>query len=295
MKFTRLPNNPVITPALLPGDQGANINGPSLIAAPDWLAGAPGRYLLYFGHHNGHFIRLAYADRVEGPYTLYGPGALQLGQTVFPSHIASPDVHVDHERREVLMYYHGCSLPNGQRTMLARSADGLHFTSDRRDLGGPYMRIFDYRQQRYGLCMPGIFNRQQPDGGFEEGPQAYAVPDGLEMMRHTAVRVVGDVLEVLYTCRGDSPERVYLSQVDLTANWRDWRIPHGSEVLRPDATWEGTDLPLSVSLGGQSKGRENALRDPCLFCDRTADGEEAWYLLYAVAGESGIAVARVEA
>ena len=34
----------------------------------------------------------------------------------------------------------------------------------------------------------------------------------------------------------------------------------------------------------------NQLRDPCLFCDH---GDGTWWLFYAVAGESGIAVARL--
>ena len=55
----RLENNPIITPQLLKGDDGKNINGPSLIKAPDWLENKLGKYYLYFGHHAGKYIRLA--------------------------------------------------------------------------------------------------------------------------------------------------------------------------------------------------------------------------------------------
>ena len=53
-EVTRLPGNPIIRPAMLPGADGENINGPSLIRVPDWVANPLGRYYLYFAHHNGH-------------------------------------------------------------------------------------------------------------------------------------------------------------------------------------------------------------------------------------------------
>ena len=39
---TRLPSNPIIRPKMLPGNDGANINGPSLVATPEWLPGRLG-------------------------------------------------------------------------------------------------------------------------------------------------------------------------------------------------------------------------------------------------------------
>ena len=55
---------------------GANIEGPSLIRAPDWLPGRLGRYYLYFADHKGDYIRLAYANRLKGPWTVHAPGSL---------------------------------------------------------------------------------------------------------------------------------------------------------------------------------------------------------------------------
>ena len=57
---------------------GDNINGPSLIKVPDWIENPLGQYYLYFAHHQGTHIRLAYADRLEGPWTTHAPGTLQL-------------------------------------------------------------------------------------------------------------------------------------------------------------------------------------------------------------------------
>ena len=89
---TRLPSNPIIRPKMLPGRDGANINGPSLIATPEWLPGHLGKYYLYFAHHEGTYIRLAYADEEPtGPWTVHRAGTLRLAQVpMCHSHIASP-------------------------------------------------------------------------------------------------------------------------------------------------------------------------------------------------------------
>ena len=51
----------------LPADALANINGPSVLRMPDWALGKQAALHLYFGHHKGDSIRLAFADRLEGP------------------------------------------------------------------------------------------------------------------------------------------------------------------------------------------------------------------------------------
>src|ERR1051325_6188080 len=94
----RLPNNPIITPATDPSI-GTNINGPSLIRVPKWVKNPLGKYYLYFADHNGKYIRLAYSDKLEGPWKVYKPGTLQLGESHFTDHIASPEVIVDEERK----------------------------------------------------------------------------------------------------------------------------------------------------------------------------------------------------
>ncbi len=73
----RIGNGPIIGPGLHPSI-GENIQGPSLIRVPDWVAGRLGRYYLYFADHKGAHIRLAHADAVEGPWTVHRPGALRL-------------------------------------------------------------------------------------------------------------------------------------------------------------------------------------------------------------------------
>ena len=43
-----------------------------------FLSVEPPRYYLYFAHHKGSYIRLAFADAVAGPWTVYEPGVLSL-------------------------------------------------------------------------------------------------------------------------------------------------------------------------------------------------------------------------
>jgi hypothetical protein len=73
VEVRRLPGNPIIRPEMLPGSDGDNINGPSLIRVPSWVPEPLGRYYLYFAHHNGKYIRLAYADHLEGPWKFTRP------------------------------------------------------------------------------------------------------------------------------------------------------------------------------------------------------------------------------
>ena len=56
----------------------------------------------------------------------------------------------------------------------------------------------------------------------------------------------------------------------------------------PSARWEGADAPLVRSVRSTAYGQVNQLRDPAIFEE---DGRV--YLLYAVAGESGIAIAEI--
>ncbi|NJK82569.1 MAG: hypothetical protein HC912_00905 [Saprospiraceae bacterium] len=58
---------------------GGNINGPALIAVPSWIpdtqkAHPSAKYYLYFAHHGGQFIRMAWAANIEGPWMMFNYG-----------------------------------------------------------------------------------------------------------------------------------------------------------------------------------------------------------------------------
>ena len=268
---------------------GDNVNGPSLIRVPDWVANPLGRYYLYFAHHDGRYIRLAYADDLAGKWQIHSPGTLALGESYFAGHIASPDVHVDDEHRQIRMYFHGADSPTEkggeQSTRVALSQDGLEFTARPELLGNPYFRAFRWRGGHYAVGMPGVFYRSS-DGlsSYEQGPTLFS-----PTMRHCAVTVEGDSLLVYYTEVGDTPERILMSIIELTSDWQNWRESESRVVLEPEMDWEGGNEPLQPSARGLVHGPVRQLRDPALF---TENGRT--YLLYSVAGESGVAIAELE-
>jgi hypothetical protein len=98
-------------------------------------------------------------------------------------------------------------------------------------------------------------------------------------------------LQVYYTRIGDMPERILRDSITLADNSREWSIRgREEEILRPEASWEGAELPIAPSRRGAARHPENALRDPAIYAE---NGET--YLLYAIAGEQGIAVTRIAA
>ena len=312
---------PIITPDTDPSI-GRNIQGPSLVRVPDWVPNRLGRYYLYFADHKGAYIRLAYSDELEGPWTVHRPGALKLTDTPFPHqppafteqqmadyrtaakaagldleqfpdlakemttpHVASPDVHIDEARRRFVMYYHGLEDFARQVTRVATSTDGINFVSGQAILGRTYWRAFNHEGTTYALTMPGVFYRSaDPLNGFEQGPTLFN-PD----MRHSAVFRRGDTLFVVWTQVGsDPPERLLLSTIDISRPWQEWTASEPVEILRPEKSWEGANLPLTRSVRSFAPGPVNQLRDPAIYEE---DGRV--YLLYSIAGESGIALAEL--
>jgi hypothetical protein len=293
LQVRRLPGNPIITPAADPSI-GENINGPSLIRVPDWVEKPLGRYYLYFAHHGGTHIRLAYADEVTGPYTVHPPGVLSLEETPGRSHVASPDVHVDEEARRIRMYFHAVGqhpdYPGKQVTYLALSEDGLRFAAREPVMGPFYLRAFPYAGAWYAIAKNANVGQvllRSPDGlePFTLGPEL--LPD----VRHTAVRVEGRRLRILFSRKGDAPEHLLSATMALTGAWRAWpeSLSAARSLLKPEESWEGADLPLAPSRWGAAKEPVNQLRDPALYEE---DGR--LYLLYSVAGESGLAIAALE-
>ena len=130
----KYPDPLIVQPNMLPNKDGDNINGPSLIKVPNWVKNPLGKYYLYFSHHDGKYIRMAYSNNIEGPYTVYLDGTLKLEDTPGRDHIASPDVHVDNNKQEIIMYYH-TPYDDWQYTFKAISKDGLNFKSENDNLG----------------------------------------------------------------------------------------------------------------------------------------------------------------
>jgi len=280
---------------------------------------------------------MAWSRSPVGPFTLYNANApvgergvldnnnreirLDEGIQIRENHIASPDVHVDDDAREIIMYFHSGSPYrfNGrdirdQVTWVNTSDDGLSFRrSDTRPviLGESYMRVFEYDRTLYAFDNSGGPRRAPSFNNPWEPPRNYyngntlsnlwerrranlfrdAIPEADRRVRHSGIRVSGNNAQIFYSIRGDSPERLFVSNMNLnTHSWNEWtsRIP-GTEILRAVAGWEGGEIRPRASTGGAATG-VNQLRDPYPF----EDDDGSLYLYYSGQGEEAIGVAALQ-
>lgn len=327
--------------------EGANINGPSLISVPDWIASGDrahpsANYYLYFGDHSGDYIRMAWAEDLTGPWTLHDTGSsVPIGQrgvldnggrdtnvgngiVIEENHFASPDVHVDDENQRIIMYFHAGSSTffngneqNSQYSWVTTSDHGLDFNGNIEPvrLGTSYFRVFEHGNELYAFnnsSSPSraldVDNPWEPTNNYYSGSTIPSLweshPDNLTQdpiqdnlgfsrselrVRHTAVHVDGNELQVFYTRRGDSPERVLMSTVDLSVgDWENWDFSFPpAEILQPVSGWEGGQFDPEPSETGSAPENVNQLRDPYVF----EDDDGSLYLLYAGGGEDGIGIA----
>jgi len=289
VRAIRLEANPIITPEMLAETGDDNINGPSLLRVPDWVDKPLGKYYLYFASHRGKFIRLAYADKLAGPWKIHPPGVLSLKEAPCKGHIASPDVHADPGRKEIRMYFHGMDgAGGGQVSFVATSTDGLKFAPKARPLGPFYFRVFQYGGYYYAMAKAKnesavLLRSKDGLGEFQTGPTL------IPRCRHTAMKVCGDALWLFFSRIGDAPEQILLTRIDLKKDWTEWEksMTTPVSILRPEKDYEGVGYPVKPS-GAGAMNKVHQLRDPAVF----EEGGKT-YLLYSVAGESGIAIAEL--
>lgn len=323
--FTALADQPIIEPSSCTSI-GSNIQGPSLITNPAWTDNGLGRFLLYFADHKGRYIRLAHADALGGPWQIHAPGSLHIEDSGFPTtdfeisddrlaaieeryreilgeamvldvrtdlvtaHIASPDVHIDDERRRLVMYFHGLESLGTQVSRVATSVDGISWTAEPEILiDRTYLRVVPWQDGLLGMAMPGVLYRANDWlGAFVEGPTLFG-PD----MRHCAIVATNSTdplagIDVYWTRVGDAPERILYSWVDTTGDWMGWTASEPTEVHRPRRAWEGSEFDVAPSVRGAIDHHVNQLRDPAVF----AHGTDR-YLLHSIAGESGLSIGRL--
>jgi len=168
VEITRFALNPIVDASTSP-TLGEKINAPSLIRVPAWVENPLGKYYLYFAHHKGKFIRLAYADKLSGPWRIHEPGTIHLIEaTALEDHIASPDVYIYEEKQIIRMYLHGSHPGTNQRTISATSQDGLSFDVSSTIHGYSYFRVFQFNDAYYASDALGFLNRSEhPDHGWE--------------------------------------------------------------------------------------------------------------------------------
>ena len=301
----RFPENPIIRPEMIPEDPVVNINGPSLVRAPAWLPHPLGKYYLYFANHRGPDIHLACADHLQGPWTIQRPGPLSLSQVAavdretpdVHGHAASPDIYVDNDHRQIRMYFHFRLPKLGHVSSVAISEDGLHFTVQPGTIGEPYLRHFRYQGWFYFIDRLGRLLRSR-DGltGFEVGsdPIHAATLDPATRTPTCDIRQLfgWKAIPCRFSSRGwaTRPNRSCSSTMRLSGDWTTWRpVPPPVLVLAPTTAYEGGLLPLEASEKGDAKGPQRQIRDPGIY-----EENGRVYLLYAVAGEQGIAIAELK-
>lgn len=187
--------------------EGRNINGPSVIKVPDWIppeerADPSANYYMYFGHHGGKYIRMAWAEELSGPWIFYNMepatpltdrGVLGFEDAVNEvtyigadqelrviNHLASPRVFVDNTNQRFVLFFHapsgvkredGTYGSNLQRTLVALSNDGLDFRGGIQPvfIGADYLDPFTYQGQTYGFGNQGYLHRAPTGATLENG------------------------------------------------------------------------------------------------------------------------------
>ncbi len=321
LKVARFEQNPLVT-TRTSRSLGSNVNGPTVIRVPDWVPNPLGRYYMYFANHMGEFIRLAYADAITGPWRVYEPGVLHVRNTAlsrpgpdpketlddFYTHVASPEILVDHQQQRFVMWFHGWwtngenwpadpaaarawAQKNGysQFTQAAISTDGLQFNAAPAITRTPYLRVVQHDGYYYGVSRLGRVSRSKdPLATFEPGPNPFRDGAYAGRIRHVALVLRGNRLHVFFTAIGDTPERVMLSTIPLEGDWSTWRASAPVDVIQPERGYECTNHPNAPSESGDIAIPVRQIRDPFVFEE---DGRS--YLFYSICGEQGIAAAEI--
>ncbi len=321
VRVTRFATNPLVT-VKSSTTLGGNVNGPTVIRVPDWVERPLGRYYMYFANHRDVYIRLAYADAVAGPWKIHEPGVWHVRDSAlyrpqpdsarfggFNTHFASPEIFVDNANRRIVLWAHGWYTNGehwptepkaaqqwatekgyGQFTQGAVSPDGLRFTAQPAITKESYIRVFERGGTIFGMARLGVLLRaKDPLASFEAGPNAFRdTAYGSNRVRHVALLPRGDRLLVFFTAIGDAPERMFMSTIDVTKPWPDWKVGALVAIMQPETDYECANLPVEKSAVGDIFEPARQIRDPHVL----EDGGKT-YLFYVTCGEQGVAGAEL--
>ncbi|MDN3666949.1 DNRLRE domain-containing protein [Algibacter miyuki] len=331
--------NPIVVPAMFsnPAD-GENINGPSLIRVPDWIplserADVTAQYYLYFAHHSGDYIRMAWAANIEGPYSLYNDfvtvgdrGVLDnngsnivLDNNIYieENHLASPDVMVDDANQRIIMYFHSGSSyyvnnveQNDQVTWVSTSPYGLEFYDgiESVQLGSSYFRVFEYDGDLYA------FDNGAKTNKALDGANPWAVPSGHDFTKQLWDRASNNVfaddipvpsgdLRIRHTgvhVDGNQLQTFYSRRGDLQE-----RIQLSTIDLTVDwESWDPTYAPIEILTPNPGwEGGERTLANSETSSgvdlnqlrdpDVFEDVDGQLYVVYTGNGEGGLGIAKL--
>jgi hypothetical protein len=226
----------------------------------------------------------------------------------FYTHVASPEVLIDHQQKRFVMWFHGW-WTNGENwpadpaaarawaqksgysqfTQAAISRDGLHFDASPAITRTPYIRVVQHDGYYYGVSRLGRLSRSEdPLASFELGPNPFREGPYAGRIRHVGLVLRGNRLHVFFTAIGDTPERVMLSTIPLDGDWSTWRASAPVDVIQPERGYECTNHPNAPSESGDIAIPVRQIRDPFVFEENGRS-----YLFYSICGEQGIAAAEI--
>ena len=316
---TRFKQNPLVT-VESSSSLGGNVNGPTLVRVPEWVKNPLGKYYLYFANHKGRFIRLAYADSISGPWKIYEPGVLNVADTAFfrpqpdpptnplYTHVASPEIYIDQEHRKIILWAHGMWTDGkpwpadptdigkwlkdrgyAQYTQAFESEDGIHFQAHSAITQESYLRVFRYKGHYYGIARSGqLLRSKDAFSSFLPGSNPFQGASYEGKVRHVALLQRGKTLYVFFSAIGDAPERILVSTIDLSGDWRNWKASAPTEVLASRENYECPNLPVIPSHAGDAEKPVHELRDPGIYVEK-----DRVFLLYSICGEQGLAAAEL--
>jgi len=295
----------VINQGKVPKKFGTNFSGATVFINPGFLeSNIYGKYIMFFAHHSGMFLRVATSDNPFSDWTFPDLEILRIGEfEEFHDHIASPEVFVEIGSKTLNLFFHS-RVPGSreQQTFLAKSKDGVKFEITPMESFLPfYFRLVTHRGSIFGMTKGGnlfshfgdnlsngwkyVDNVDFPGLGFKELNYFNDVGN----IRHAHMISYKGNLLIFYTRIGDSPEQIYVRSITVGIESNLMRISEQMEVMRPRLPFE-CQLALPVeSQPGSSENFELAIRDPFVFIE-----EDFKLLFYSYGGESGIGVCTID-
>ena len=281
-----------------PGSE-ENINGPTLVEFECPLFPKLRLYLMYFGHHKGKYIRVAWAFSPTGPFRrvpLVRPLLLRDRFGERKGHVASPEVRTVGGKR--YMFAHSPSRhfrPGKQITYMSRLRLGVVCSRPKPIDLPSYARFFSLNGDMHAITNGAdvfkLDSNSLETRQLDVDKSRLLVPesqDVIERVRHPQILAwLGHTL-CFYTRVGDAPERVFVSLLEAK-NPEEIMFSTPIELLRPREDYEGAHHNIEPSKSGISRRPENALRDPFV-----GEFGGQHFLYYSTAGEKGIACAELD-
>ena len=276
-----------------------NINGPTVVEYRVPIFSNSKFYLMYFGHHKGKYIRVAWSFSPTGPFKRVPLARPLLIWNVFgerKGHVASPEVQKFGSK--TYLFSHSPSRyfePGKQITYMSRLWLGIFCSRAKPIALPPYARFFSFNGSVHAITNGADVIKFDPDSlevsSISVDKSPLLVPDlmdSVKRVRHAQIVESMGLALCFFTRVGDAPERILVSKLESkSSDGAKFSVP--IELLRPTEDYEGTGQKIEPSKNGISRQSENALRDPFV-----AKFGNQHFLYYSTEGEKGIACAKLE-